>query len=43
MKHFLILQLNQEMDHSYRRNKNAFLKNRVEYSQPPLMLSGDDV
>jgi len=31
------------MDHAYRRNKNAFLNNRVEYSQPPLMLNGDDV
>ena len=31
------------LDHPYRRNKDAFLKNRVEKSQPPLRLSGEDV
>ena len=31
------------LDHPYRRNKDAFLKNRVEKSQPPVRLSGDDV
>ena len=31
------------MDHVYRRNKNAFLKNRIECSQPLSILSGDDV
>jgi len=31
------------MDQACRRNKKAFLKNWVEYSQPPLMLYGVDV
>lgn len=31
------------MDHAYPRNKNAFFKNRIEKSWPPLMLSRDDV
>jgi len=30
-------------DHAYRRNKNSFLNNQIEYSQPPFMLSTDDV
>ena len=31
------------LDHPYRRNKDAFFKNQVEKSQPPLRLSGDDI
>lgn len=30
-------------DHAYRRNKDAFLKNRIEKSLPPQRLTGDDV
>ena len=30
-------------NHPFRRNKDAFLKNRVEKNTPPPRLSGDDV
>jgi hypothetical protein len=31
------------MDHAFRRNKNAFYKDRIEESRPPKRLTGDDV
>jgi len=31
------------MDHSFRRNKGAFYKNRIENSQPPYFLTGNEL